>query len=60
MGLPAEGVALLMGVDFFVDMGRTALNVVGNSMATLVMAKSEKQFRLPSKTVSMAGSVVGK
>lgn len=55
MGLPAEGVALLMGVDFFVDMGRTALNVVGNSMAALVMAKSEKQFRLPSKTVPVAG-----
>jgi prolyl-tRNA editing enzyme YbaK/EbsC (Cys-tRNA(Pro) deacylase) len=31
--------------------------VVGNSMAALVMAKSEKQFRLPSKTVSMAGEV---
>ncbi len=44
LGLPPEGVALLMGVDFFVDMGRTALNVIGNSMATVVVAKWEGQF----------------
>jgi proton glutamate symport protein len=50
MGLPPEGVALLMGVDFFVDMGRTALNVVGNSMATVVMAKWEGQFRTEGYT----------
>lgn len=46
-GLPAEGIALLMGVDFFVDMGRTALNVVGNSTAAVILAKSEKAFRVP-------------
>ncbi|MGG3122007.1 dicarboxylate/amino acid:cation symporter [Priestia megaterium] len=44
IGLPAEGVALLLAVDFFVDMGRSALNVVGNSLATVVIAKSEKSF----------------
>ncbi|WP_434511090.1 dicarboxylate/amino acid:cation symporter [Desulfitobacterium sp. AusDCA] len=46
-GLPPEGIALLMGVDFFVDMGRTALNVVGNSTASVILAKSEKAFRVP-------------
>lgn len=46
-GLPPEGIALLMGVDFFVDMGRTALNVVGNSTAAVILAKSEKAFRVP-------------
>ncbi len=45
MGLPAEGVALLMAVDFFVDMGRTAMNVVGNSLATVVVANWEGEFK---------------
>lgn len=45
MGLPPEGVALLMAVDFFVDMGRTALNVVGNSLATIVVANWEGEFK---------------
>ncbi|SHE99296.1 proton glutamate symport protein [Desulfofundulus australicus DSM 11792] len=44
IGLPPEGVALLMAVDFFVDMGRTALNVIGNSLATVVIAKWENAF----------------
>lgn len=45
MGLPPEGVALLMAVDFFVDMGRTALNVIGNSLATVVIANWEGEFK---------------
>lgn len=44
IGLPLDGIALLLGVDFFIDMARTAINVVGNSLATVVIAKSEKQF----------------
>jgi Na+/H+-dicarboxylate symporter len=38
-GLPVEGVALLLGVDTFLDMGRTATNVVGNAVATSVITK---------------------
>ncbi|WP_081415288.1 dicarboxylate/amino acid:cation symporter [Ectobacillus panaciterrae] len=41
LGLPLEGIAILMAVDFIMDMARTATNVIGNSLATLVMAKSE-------------------
>jgi proton glutamate symport protein len=41
IGLPPEGVALLLGVDFIVDMARTAVNVVGNSLAAAVIDKSE-------------------
>lgn len=41
IGLPAEGVAILLVVDFVVDMARTALNVSGNALATVVIAKSE-------------------
>ncbi|MBN3754779.1 cation:dicarboxylase symporter family transporter [Paraburkholderia sp. Tr-20389] len=43
-GLPLEGLALIAGIDRFMDMGRTALNVVGNALATLVIAKWEGQY----------------
>lgn len=44
IGLPAEGVAILLAVDFVVDMARTAVNVTGNSLASMVVAKSESVF----------------
>lgn len=40
-GLPIEGVALLLAIDQFVDMGRTATNVFGNCIAAAVIAKWE-------------------
>ena len=40
-GLPVEGIALILGVDTFLDMGRTATNVVGNAVATAVITKWE-------------------
>lgn len=40
-GLPAEGVALILAIDQFLDMGRTATNVVGNAVATSVITKWE-------------------
>ncbi|GAA4325221.1 glutamate-aspartate/proton symporter GltP [Streptomyces venetus] len=43
IGLPAEGIALLLGVDFIVDMARTGVNVVGNSLAAAVVDSSEKR-----------------
>ncbi|MFF6995760.1 dicarboxylate/amino acid:cation symporter [Streptomyces sp. NPDC008313] len=49
IGLPAEGVAILLAVDFVVDMARTALNVTGNSLAALAIAKSEGMFTDPEK-----------
>ena len=39
--LPVEGIALLLGIDTFLDMGRSATNVVGNAMATAVITQSE-------------------
>lgn len=42
--LPAEGVAVLLAVDFIVDMARGAINIAGNSLATLVIARSENAF----------------
>ncbi|MGL4408266.1 MAG: dicarboxylate/amino acid:cation symporter [Zoogloea sp.] len=39
--LPEAGLLLIMGVDHFMDMGRTATNVLGNTVATAVVAKWE-------------------
>jgi len=39
--LPLAGVALLLGVDQFLDMGRTAVNVLGNCLAAAVVARWE-------------------
>ncbi|CAM5207888.1 Na+/H+-dicarboxylate symporter OS=Ureibacillus acetophenoni OX=614649 GN=SAMN05877842_11471 PE=4 SV=1 [Ureibacillus acetophenoni] len=44
MGLPAEGLMFIVGIDRILDMGRTVVNVVGNSLAALVVAKWEGQF----------------
>ncbi|AOP41703.2 glutamate/aspartate:proton symporter GltP [Edwardsiella piscicida] len=44
VGIPLEGLAFIAGVDRILDMARTALNVVGNALAVLVVAKWEHQF----------------
>ena len=44
VGLPVEGIALIIGVDRLLDMVRTAVNVTGDSVVSLVVAHSEKQF----------------
>jgi proton glutamate symport protein len=43
--LPAEGVIIILGVDELMDMARTAVNVVGNCLATVVIARWEGAFR---------------
>jgi proton glutamate symport protein len=43
-GLPLEGAALLLGVDHVLDMGRTAVNVTGNCIATAAVARWEGVF----------------
>jgi Na+/H+-dicarboxylate symporter len=40
-GLPEAGLLLILGIDHFLDMGRTATNVLGNAIATAVVAKWE-------------------
>ena len=52
-GLPTEPVFLLLGVDQLLDMGRTAVNVLGNCLAAVVMAKWEGEFQVeaPSPVV---------
>ena len=44
LGLPLEGVTLILGVDELMDMARTMVNVIGNCLATVVVAKWEGEF----------------
>jgi Na+/H+-dicarboxylate symporter len=46
--LPEAGLLLVMGIDQFLDMGRTATNVVGNSIATAVVATWEGEIEVPA------------
>ncbi|MBC7553296.1 MAG: dicarboxylate/amino acid:cation symporter [Taibaiella sp.] len=43
--IPEAGLALLLGIDPLLDMGRAAMNVVGNSVATAVISKLEKGLK---------------
>ncbi len=50
-GLPLEGVAVILGVDSILDMGRTTINVIGNCLATVVVARWEGEFPPASPAV---------
>jgi Na+/H+-dicarboxylate symporter len=54
-GLPAEGVAVLLGVDELMDMARTTVNVVGNCLATVVIGRWEGEFELGAEQTRSAG-----
>ncbi len=43
-GLPVVGVAILLGIDQILDMGRTTVNLIGNCVATTVVARWENEF----------------
>jgi proton glutamate symport protein len=44
VGLPVEGLAFIAGIDRILDMARTVVNVIGNSLATIVISKWEGEF----------------
>ncbi|SHH90623.1 dicarboxylate/amino acid:cation symporter [Clostridium grantii] len=44
VGLPVEGIALIIGVDRILDMCRTVVNVTGDAVVTLIVAKSENEI----------------
>jgi len=46
--IPAEGVAILLGVDRFMSEARAITNMIGNGIATIVIAKSEGEFSPPA------------
>jgi DAACS family dicarboxylate/amino acid:cation (Na+ or H+) symporter len=49
VGVPAEGIGIILGVDRFLDMCRTTLNVTGDLVCATVIARSEKEMRFPSE-----------
>ena len=48
--LPLEGMLLILGVDRFLDMGRSATNAVGNSISSAVIAKWEGKLHPENTT----------
>jgi proton glutamate symport protein len=54
--LPLEGVTLILGVDAIMDMGRTMTNVIGNCLASVVVAKWEGEFREGAATAAEPAS----
>ena len=57
--LPEAGLLLILGVDHLLDMGRSATNVVGNSVAAVIVSKWEKQLRVgpaPAETAEAAAA----
>ena len=53
-GLPLEGVAIILGVDALMDMARTSINLVGNCLATVVMARWEGEFGTIAEPIAVA------
>jgi len=49
-GLPLEGITLILGVDEFMDMARTTVNLLGNCVATLVVSRWEGESLSPEFT----------
>jgi proton glutamate symport protein len=52
--LPAEPIMVILGIDALMDMARTSVNVVGNCLATVVVAKWEGEFGKMDEEVDMA------
>ena len=44
-GLPLEGIGVVIGVDRILDMFRTVVNITGDAVCTIVVAKSENEIR---------------
>lgn len=57
VGLPVEGIGLILGVDRLLDMIRTSVNVTGDAVVTCIVAKSEKEIDLEIFEDAEAGMV---
>jgi len=55
--LPLEGVALILGVDAFLDMARTSVNLLGNCLASAVIARWEGELQPEQAEVKSAGTI---
>ncbi|MEX2450363.1 MAG: dicarboxylate/amino acid:cation symporter, partial [Rhodospirillales bacterium] len=57
VGIPVEGIALIVGVDRLLDMLRTAVNITGDAAVTCIVAKSEKELDLEIFNDPAAGEI---
>jgi len=57
VGLPVEGIALIMGVDRLLDMMRTAVNVTGDATVTTIVARSEDSISMDTFNDPNAGNI---
>jgi len=55
--LPTEPVFIMLGIDALMDMGRTSVNVLGNCLATAVIARWEGEFEPVEELVHSHGKV---
>jgi proton glutamate symport protein len=55
-GLPLEGIAVILGVDAIMDMARTSVNLLGNCLATAVMARWEGELNLEQDPRAVAAT----
>ena len=55
MGIPTAAVMMIFGVDVLMDMGRTAMNVIGNCLAAAVVARWEGELTVPPELPSSPG-----
>ena len=55
--IPVESIALLLGVDRFMSEARAIVNLIGNGVATVVIAKSEKAFDAEQNQRALAGHI---
>ena len=58
VGLPVEGIGLILGVDRLMDMIRTAVNVSGDAVVSSIVAKSEGKLDLGVYNDRHAGAVI--
>lgn len=56
VGLPVEGIVLIIGIDRLLDMLRTAVNITGDSAVACVIAKTEKALQVPGTPTATAQS----
>ncbi len=57
VGLPVEGIALIMGVDRLLDMMRTAVNVTGDAAITTIVARAENKISMETFSDPAAGQI---
>ena len=56
--IPVEGLALLLGVDRFMSEARAITNIIGNGVASIVIAKSENEFDTSKQQTAFSGRVL--